>query len=89
MISSSLHGLIASDSLGIPNMRFVASDKIIGGDYKYNDYYSSYGINQPVKFDLRENIFSENQLYFIDSNYSISQDKIREKQCELLIKCVK
>ena len=86
VISSSLHGLIVSDSFGIPNMRFVVSDKIIGGDYKYNDYYSSYGINQPVKFDLRENIFTENQLYFIDSNYSISQDKIREKQCELLIK---
>lgn len=53
ILSSSLHGLILSDSLGIPNRRFILSDKILGGDFKYHDYYS--GVNSiapdPIKLD--------------------------------------
>jgi hypothetical protein len=40
VISSALHGLIAADSLGIPNRRLVLSDQTMGGDYKFEDYYS-------------------------------------------------
>lgn len=43
IISSSLHGLIAADSLKIPNARFRAptSGRITGGNFKYDDYYGS------------------------------------------------
>lgn len=41
IISSSLHGLILSDAYNIPNMRVVFSNNIIGGDFKYLDYYSA------------------------------------------------
>lgn len=42
--SSSLHGLIVSDAYGIPNVRVVFSDSIVGGDFKYKDYY--YGVGR-------------------------------------------
>jgi pyruvyltransferase len=36
--SSSLHGLIAADALGIPNWRLHFGGGITGGDYKFRDY---------------------------------------------------
>jgi hypothetical protein len=41
--SSSLHGLISADSLGVPNFRMVVSDGVVGGDWKFEDYASSLG----------------------------------------------
>lgn len=40
ILSSSLHGLIVADSLGVPNLHLQLSDKLKGGDYKFRDYYS-------------------------------------------------
>ena len=44
VLSSSLHGLIVSHSYGIPGAIISLSDKIVGGDFKYRDYYESIGI---------------------------------------------
>ena len=44
ILSSSLHGLITADSLKIPNIRIEISSSIRGGDWKFNDYYSIFGI---------------------------------------------
>ena len=41
ILSSSLHGLIFADSFGIPNQRLVLGNRIIGGDFKFKDYFSS------------------------------------------------
>jgi autotransporter strand-loop-strand O-heptosyltransferase len=41
ILSSSLHGLIAADAYQIPNFRVVISDLILGGGFKYLDYYAS------------------------------------------------
>lgn len=43
IISSSLHGMIVADAYGIPNIRMVLEPELIGGDFKFNDYYSSIG----------------------------------------------
>jgi len=40
VLSSSLHGLIFSDGLSIKNNWVKFSDKIVGGDFKFRDYYS-------------------------------------------------
>jgi len=44
VISSSLHGLIFSDALGVPNAHIRLSDKLKGGLYKFHDYYSAYPV---------------------------------------------
>jgi hypothetical protein len=43
IFSSSLHGLILSDAYNIPNYWTPFSDSLTGGDYKFRDYYSTYG----------------------------------------------
>ncbi|HEX5798196.1 MAG TPA: polysaccharide pyruvyl transferase family protein [Candidatus Saccharimonadales bacterium] len=40
VVSSSLHGLIAADSVGTPNAHLKLSDGLTGGLYKFKDYYS-------------------------------------------------
>lgn len=42
ILSSSLHGLIVADSLAVPNLHVKLSDGLIGGAYKFVDYYSIY-----------------------------------------------
>ena len=54
IVSSSLHGLVVADSLGIPNNRIILSEKIIGGDFKYKDYYSCFNKN-PNPITLKGN----------------------------------
>ena len=41
ILSSSLHGIIISDSYGIPAYHIELSDKMIGGQWKFKDYYES------------------------------------------------
>lgn len=48
VVSSSLHGLIISDAYGVPNMWIRLSNKILGGNFKFHDYFMSVGR------DLRE-----------------------------------
>lgn len=43
VLSSAMHGLIAADSLGVPNAWLKLSDAVRGGDFKFNDYYSVFG----------------------------------------------
>lgn len=45
ILSSSLHGLIVADSLGVPNRWFTA-ERILGGRFKFDDYYSSIVANE-------------------------------------------
>jgi len=51
VLSSSLHGLIFADSLGVPNAWIVLSNKVGGGStFKFRDYYSVFGITDPIPF---------------------------------------
>lgn len=60
VLSSSLHGLIVSDSFGVPNMHLMLSDNLKspnhlrGGEYKFRDYYSGIG-KKYVNFNPRDN----------------------------------
>lgn len=41
ILSSSLHGLILSDAYEVPNAWLRFSDKMIGGNFKFHDYYTT------------------------------------------------
>ena len=52
IFSSAMHGLIAADSLGIPNARISLSDRLRGGNFKFQDYYSIFDIEaSPTHID--------------------------------------
>ncbi len=52
--SSSLHGLIAADSYGLASKWVQGSELIIGGEFKFQDYYFSIGLfnEAPVALDF-------------------------------------
>jgi pyruvyltransferase len=43
ILCSSLHAIIFSDSYGVPNAHMKWGDNIMGGQYKFDDYYDSVG----------------------------------------------
>lgn len=84
IISSAMHGLIAADSLGIPNIRMIVTDKLTGGDYKFDDYYSAFGISNHNRINLNEQDVTDEDLPFIISHYKITRDKVAEMQKKLI-----
>ena len=81
VISSAMHGLIAADSFCIPSIRMIVGDKIKGGDYKYNDYYSVFGIEKHNKLDLRTISDDITELNF---KYTITPEKVNKIQKDLI-----
>jgi pyruvyltransferase len=55
VVSSSLHGLIMCDAYGIPNARVNISNKLIGGHFKFKDYYMSVGREIDLGLQLTKN----------------------------------
>lgn len=53
VLSSAMHGLIAADSLGIPNAWIKLSDDVRGGDFKFRDYYSVFNI-EPKSLNVND-----------------------------------
>ena len=43
ILSSSLHGIILADSYGIPAYHTILSNNVLGGEFKFRDYYASVG----------------------------------------------
>ena len=84
ILSSSLHGLVAADSFGIPNIRMVCSDRIYGGDFKYDDYYSAFGYTSHSRLDTRRENINSVAIEKIVANYKITQEQVRRKKAELL-----
>lgn len=80
IISSSLHGLIVADSLGIPNIHLTVSDRLMGDGYKFDDYYSAFNVRH-AKIDAASGFPS---LDWIMSNYSINHSVVRDKQKQLV-----
>ena len=82
IISSAMHGLIAADSLGIPNIRMILSHEV--GDYKFKDYYSAFGIKKFNYVDLNLRSFSDKDIELIYKNYKIKKEDV-DSICKKLI----
>lgn len=54
IVSTSLHGLIVGESLGIPSFWATVRGPIAGGDFKFNDYYLGSGRACQTAWELME-----------------------------------
>lgn len=80
IISSSLHGLIVADSFHIPNLHMVATDKLLGDGFKFDDYYSAYGIKH--KFITAKEA-EQIEIADIIERYEITAESVEEKKKQL------
>ena len=87
ILSTSLHGLIVADSLGIPNLWLENkwarySRNVADYRFKYNDYYSSFGLQDFNPIDIID--FIENyDLEDIKKNNKLSINQVECKKNEL------
>ncbi|BAQ62829.1 GumL protein [Geminocystis sp. NIES-3708] len=73
IVSSSLHGLIASDAYGIPSGWIRLSDKIPGKNFKFQDYFSSLGLSEQQVYTIQSDT-TISQLYNLCQNRSVNID---------------
>lgn len=69
ILSSSLHGIIFSESFSIPSYHIKISNMVGGGEYKFRDYFSSY--NREYTFyetNIINNIISNNEITLSEYN---------------------
>ena len=84
ILSSSLHGLIFADALGIPCQWVLFSDNVPGGAMKFEDYYSVYGL-KPQAIDLRRESIGGKNIENIIRSY-VNLEKQMDEQCKKLLK---
>ena len=73
-ISSSLHGLIACDSLGIQNGWCILSDNVVGAGFKFYDYFSSCSRDHERPYYPIPSLGIKPICAAIDSNYRFEFD---------------
>lgn len=81
VISSSLHGLIVADSFHIPNIHIIVSNKLMGDGFKFDDYYSAYGLKH--KF-LKMGTDNFPELAWIKQHYALTAKMIEKKKEDLI-----
>ena len=80
VLSSSLHGLIFADALGVPNLHIRGEHDLPEGNFKFEDYYSSYGL-EDNSFFLKDHFPSFEEI--MDS-YRIDPRIVAEKKRQLI-----
>lgn len=81
IVSSSLHGLIIADSLGIPNIHVKVSDKLLGDGFKFDDYYSAYHLPH-TQVDINKDKLPT--IEWIKENYLITKEMVEKKKQEMI-----
>ncbi len=95
VLSSSLHGLIFADSYNVPNHQLIFLNKknnytsnVLGNNFKFKDYYSSFDLEYKEPFVFEKIQFDDNNIqkimYQIISEYSINPSEVKHKQRELV-----
>ncbi|WP_423818732.1 polysaccharide pyruvyl transferase family protein [Salinimicrobium sp. TIG7-5_MAKvit] len=78
-ISSSLHGVILSHSYGVPSTWVKLSNNIIGGDFKFQDYFLSVGKKvEPITLENGSTLSKLKTACFLPDMYDIT-NKLEER----------
>lgn len=80
VLSSSLHGLVVADSFHIPSLRLRLTDAPAGTGFKFDDYYSAYGVEAPA-FQVERDFLPD--LAVLKKNYSVPADLVDERREEM------
>lgn len=85
ILSSGMHPLICADSLGIPNAHMIVSDHVIGGDYKFLDYYSVFPQYEykPVDMRMPGLVVDDDKIDELTARYNITTEQV-DKICDQL-----
>ena len=85
VLSTALHGLIAADSLGIPN-KWLQLSKLNGNDYKFRDYYSVFNLVPKclTSADINDGLLPPKTITKLTDDYPIVYKKVKEIQEKLL-----
>ena len=84
ILSSAMHGLICADSFGIPNKHIIVSNKLVGGMYKFLDYYSVFHNFEYKPFLLKHHVITEDDIDLFKQEYNIKISEINEIQNKLI-----
>lgn len=87
VVSSSLHGIIIAETYGIPAVWAVMGDRLVGGSFKFDDYYLSSdrearpvdwstGLKAAVNAAVAPPTFSDTPLVSAWERYWASADKV-------------
>lgn len=80
IVSSSLHGLIFADSLHIPSMHVLGEKELMGGRFKFDDYYSSFDVIDKAR-PLSEYCPTVEDVI---NNYEIDSEMVELKKKQLI-----
>lgn len=81
ILSSSLHGLIFADSFNVPSFHVKFSGNVVGGSYKFEDYYSATN-RKYISADVKR-IFDTTYLNDLRNAY-IKINNLPQKQREII-----
>jgi len=79
IVSSSLHGLIVADSFHIPCIHLKITKDIKGDGFKFDDYYSCYGIEH---FSIDESVDINPK--YIKDKYAIDPEVVESKKEQMI-----
>lgn len=80
IVSSSLHGVICAHAYGIPAVWMKLSDNLLGGNFKFKDYFYSIGIQNPEPYIPGDNIISINAAASFKTDYQIKENATKYRK---------